>query len=158
MAQLAVACMCGPLPHVISGPQSTRSVSHACGENKAQPCPQSAAAHTGPWESSKKFHLFTSHLGRYIFLRPHLSQLQSPAPADPLQKRQSSCPGVSSTVPGICDCVGHSVPARHSHTEGTSEEGAPTGPPRCGLPLAPSDFTPGTPPGLVTKSPRTDSH
>lgn len=57
-----------------------------------------------------------------------------------------------------CDGVDYDVPGRGNHAEGTSEEVAPPGPTCWCLPLAPSDLSPGTPPGLVMKSPRTASH
>lgn len=88
----------------------------------------------------------------------HISASCSP---QPLQTRSENTRHLARERPPrflASAIVWATVSQRGAATLRHARGGGATGPPRCGLPLAPSDFTPGTPPGLVTESPRTDSH
>lgn len=145
-----MASICGRPLHVTSRPQSTLSIFRGCGKNKAQP----AAALTGPWKSSQKLRFIRSHLG-HLHLPASTSQPAAVpslgTPYTPPQKKKIKV--ISPELLASCRWVGYDFPGKGCHVEGTLEEVARPGPPRWCLPLAPSDFKPGTPPGLVMKSP-----
>lgn len=142
-----MAPMCGRPLHIISHPQSTLSIFRGCGKRKAQP----AAALTGPWKSSENLLLIRSHLG-HLHLPASTSQpAAGPSlctPQTPPKTPKSSHQNSWHLASGWATISQGGVATQKAHQ---SEVVAPPGPPLQCLPLAPSDFKPGTPPGLVTK-------